>query len=104
MCPLIEKATFPYGKYQPAGSPGRSNIVYHCIPRLYMLIGTRFGGDGKQNFKLPDLQKSPDNMIYCVAVEGEFPMYGSRRSVFSFDWRCKLFTVLKQGCSSKTGG
>ncbi len=76
MCPLIgEVRLFPYGKI-PAGwlACAGQTLYITAYPRLYMLIGTRFGGDGKQNFKLPDLQKkSPDNMIYCVAVEGEFP-------------------------------
>jgi len=43
-------------------------------PGLYMLLGAKFGGDGKQKFKLPDLrEKLPENMLYCMAVEGEFP-------------------------------
>ena len=82
MCPLIgEVRLFPYGKIPAGWLPVQ---VKHCISphtELYMLIGTRFGGDGKQNFKLPDLQKSPDND--SLRVEGELDVWG-RRSVFQF--------------------
>jgi microcystin-dependent protein len=34
-----------------------------------------YGGDGKNNFALPNLKgKAPDpNMQYCIAMKGDFP-------------------------------
>lgn len=42
---------------------------------LYALFGTRFGGDGKTTFALPDLSgKSPSaGMEYYIAVTGLYP-------------------------------
>ena len=45
------------------------NIVEHQT--LYALLGTTYGGDGKQNFALPNLKgKEPaPGMHYCIAME-----------------------------------
>ena len=42
---------------------------------LFALLGTRFGGDGRLTFSLPDLRnKEPaPNMKYYIALEGNFP-------------------------------
>ena len=42
---------------------------------LFTLLGTTFGGDGKQTFGLPDLRgKEPTpNTHYCIALSGTFP-------------------------------
>lgn len=41
---------------------------------LEMLIGTRFGGDGTNNFNLPDLRSNaPANCKYVMALQGIFP-------------------------------
>ena len=45
---------------------------------LFSLIGTVFGGDGKTNFKLPDLREKspfPQNTQggYYIAMNGVFP-------------------------------
>ena len=42
---------------------------------LFALIGTNFGGDGRTNFGLPNLQgKEPASSLqYCIAVLGIFP-------------------------------
>ncbi len=43
-------------------------------PKLYMLIGTKFGKDGAFGFKLPDLtEASPQSLVYCMATQGEVP-------------------------------
>ena len=43
-------------------------------PKLYMMIGTKFGQDGKFKFTLPDLrEKAPAGLIYCIATEGKLP-------------------------------
>ena len=43
---------------------------------LFALIGTRFGGDGRKTFALPDMRKESPNiegLVWCIAVEGVFP-------------------------------
>lgn len=42
---------------------------------LYTLIGTKFGGDGRKNFAIPDLtERSPvPGLNYYIAVQGIFP-------------------------------
>ena len=72
---LGEVRLFPYGKI-PGGwlfCEGQTLYIQE-YPRLYMLLGTKFGGDGRHKFKLPDLRtKSPEKLMYCMAAEGEFP-------------------------------
>lgn len=72
---LGEIRLFPYAKVPEGWMACIGQILYIAeYPKLYMLVGTKFGGDGKQKFRLPDLKKrSPENMMYCMAVEGEFP-------------------------------
>jgi microcystin-dependent protein len=44
---------------------------------LETLMGTRFGGDGKNNFNLPDLRsKAPAKCSYMMAAQGLFPGSG----------------------------
>lgn len=42
---------------------------------LFSLIGARFGGDGRIDFRLPDLRdKSPqEGLKFCICIEGQFP-------------------------------
>ncbi len=72
---LGEIRLFPYGKAPEGWLECAGQTLYIAeYGKLYMLLGTRFGGDGKQKFKLPDLRKqTPEKMICCLAVEGEFP-------------------------------
>jgi microcystin-dependent protein len=45
-------------------------------PKLYMMIGAKFGQDGKFKFTLPDLrEKALPGMVYCIAAEGELPRF-----------------------------
>ncbi len=72
---LGEIRLFPYGK-TPEGwlECAGQTLFIAGHGKLYMLLGTKFGGDGKQNFRLPDLrQQAPENLKYCIALEGEFP-------------------------------
>lgn len=47
-------------------------------PALFSLLGTRFGGDGRTTFAVPDLRKaSPNpNLRYCIALNGVYPSRG----------------------------
>jgi len=43
---------------------------------LFSLIGDRFGGDGRQTFALPDMQKDAqptEGLTWCIAVDGIYP-------------------------------
>lgn len=41
-------------------------------PRLYMVIGSRFGGDGKIKYKLPKMEYDENpSFSYFIACEGE---------------------------------
>lgn len=72
---LGEIGLFPYGKTPRGWLECAGQEIYIAEhAKLYTLLGTKFGGDGTQRFKLPDLrQQVPENMRYCIAVEGEFP-------------------------------
>jgi microcystin-dependent protein len=53
---------------------GRTLSVNSYQP-LYALIGQLYGGDGKTNFKVPDLRgfEPIPNLHYCIAYNGEWP-------------------------------
>ena len=41
---------------------------------LYSLLGTKFGGDGRTTFALPDLRDvAPNGLTYSIVIEGLFP-------------------------------
>ncbi len=41
---------------------------------LFSLLGTRFGGDGRTTFALPDLQSAaPNGLTYVICTEGIYP-------------------------------
>lgn len=48
-------------------------------PTLHAVLGTRYGGDGKERFALPDLRgQAPATeaqpVQYIIALQGAFPM------------------------------
>jgi hypothetical protein len=41
---------------------------------LFALLGNEYGGNGRTNFKLPDLRKAaPNGLTYSICVEGTYP-------------------------------
>ena len=42
-------------------------------PALYSLVGTRYGGDGKTTFALPNLASPDGYMSYCICCDGLYP-------------------------------
>lgn len=50
---------------------------------LFVLLGTKFGGDGRSNFALPKLNETtpqglkalglPQGLYYCIVTQGVFP-------------------------------
>lgn len=76
-------ALFPYG-YAPIEwmlcDGTAMNIQWNM--GLYSLLGTRFGGDGINNFKIPDLRNAspiPENKgilgrcMYYICYRGSYP-------------------------------
>ena len=66
---------FPY-QFVPQGwmaCTGQS-LKISQYTALYSLLGTRFGGDGINDFHLPDLQKREPapGLTYCIAIEGAY--------------------------------
>lgn len=50
------------------------SLEINRYPLLYMIMGTKFGQEGKYQFSLPDLRgKAPPGLIYCIATEGHIP-------------------------------
>ena len=72
---LGEIRLFPYGKIPDGWLECAGQELYITEnANLFMLLGAKFGGNGKQKFRLPDLRRqAPENLKYCMAVEGEFP-------------------------------
>ncbi len=80
---ISQISLFPYG-YAPRGwmlCDGRT-LVIQSNAALYSLIGTRFGGDGKVNFKIPDLKNTSPiqlnkNQVLCtyyICYQGLYPV------------------------------
>ncbi|MGC1380687.1 MAG: tail fiber protein [Candidatus Baltobacteraceae bacterium] len=94
---LVNAAARPAARHAPAGSDtqliGSLLLVpYDFVPRhfekaagqilpiksnltLYVLLGNRFGGDGKNDFGLPDMRKHQpiEGLTYLIATSGIFP-------------------------------
>ena len=50
------------------------SLEMNKYPKLYMMIGTKFGQEGKFKFTLPDLrEKTLPGLAYCIATEGYLP-------------------------------
>ena len=73
---LIPYDDVPVGWLRCSGQ----SLHINKYPKLYMLIGTKFGKEGDFQFKLPDLTEAvPKGMTYCIAIEGRLPkIHGGR--------------------------
>jgi hypothetical protein len=68
---LLSAGSTPPPGTLPASGQTLSISVYTT---LFALLGTEYGGNGRTNFKLPDLRKSaPDGLTYSICVQGLFP-------------------------------
>ena len=68
---LLSAGSTPPPGTLPASGQTLSISVYTA---LFALLGTEYGGNGRTNFKLPDLRKSaPDGLTYSICVQGLFP-------------------------------
>lgn len=71
MDPLIASVIWFAGWYAPEGFMfcNGATLPIQRNEALYSLIGTRYGGDGRSNFKLPDLR--PDVIEYQVTKNAD---------------------------------
>ena len=74
--PLIgEIKLLPYEE-SPRGWMPCSGQTLHINehPKLYMILGTKFGKEGDLGFRLPDMRgDAKPGFRYCIAVEGDIP-------------------------------
>ena len=50
------------------------SLDVNAYPKLYMMLGTKFGRESKFTFRLPDLrEQAPFGLAYYIAAEGELP-------------------------------
>ncbi len=87
--PQLSEMRLYTGSFAPRGymrCDGRELSIAEYTS-LYALVGTRFGGDGRRTFKLPDMRKEEARIhkamglaenkknfiIYIIAVTGTFP-------------------------------
>lgn len=60
----------PYG-YLPCDG---HSLEVNKYPKLYMMIGNKFGQSDKTHFSLPDFTKNgPKGIRYCIAYKGQVP-------------------------------
>ncbi|MBO0708861.1 MAG: tail fiber protein [Candidatus Dormibacteraeota bacterium] len=57
------------------GTPARGQLLpISQNQALFSLLGTRFGGDGRTTFALPDLRSAaPNGLVYGICTSGIFP-------------------------------
>ena len=79
-------------RYRRRGAPSRKEVPWteHSLADgallptagndgLFVLIGTTYGGDGENNFALPDLREAAPNstggspVSYLICIDGVFP-------------------------------
>jgi hypothetical protein len=57
------------------GTPAKGqSLQINQNTALFSLLGTKYGGDGRTTFNLPDLQSAaPNGLTYVICTEGIFP-------------------------------
>lgn len=76
--PFIGEITMFAGTFAPRGwafCDGQT-VPISSNQALFSILGTNYGGDGRTNFKLPDLTKqarSLGGVKYIIAMQGVFP-------------------------------
>ena len=57
------------------GLPANGQILsIYSNQALFAVLGTKYGGDGKKTFALPDLRDvAPNGLTYSICTEGYFP-------------------------------
>lgn len=52
-------------------------LQIHDHQQLFVLLGTRFGGDGKTTFGLPNMNPPNREMRYVIVMNGVFPPHSA---------------------------
>ncbi len=63
--------SLPTNRWIPADG---STLTINQNQVLFSLLGTKFGGDGQVNFKVPDLNRNQSTLVYYIVNGGEFPI------------------------------
>jgi microcystin-dependent protein len=50
------------------------------FPKLYMMIGNKYGKADPHHFLLPNFNKKEEHFHYCIAIEGEIPQLNRRKN------------------------
>lgn len=85
------------GSYAPRGwafCEGQTLSV-SMYQSLYSLLFTTHGGDGRTNFKLPDLRKAEKALggnRYIICTQGEYPMFDNGGTSGAISGEIRLFT------------
>lgn len=71
---------------------------------LFAILGTKFGGNGTSNFRLPDLRGTEpnSNMHYCIAISGLYPSDGEYSNNESLIGSINLYAPSNQ-CKADMG-
>ena len=74
---LGEIRLFPYEDIPAGWMPCRGQALHiHEYPKLYMLLGDKFGKDGDHRFLLPEMTGAvQEGFTYCIATEGDIPKF-----------------------------
>ena len=77
--PFIGEVTIFAGSYSPRGFAFCEGQLLQIsqYQALFSILGTRYGGDGRTTFALPNLnaaEKSLTGARYIIALEGIFPV------------------------------
>lgn len=74
-CEISEVRLFP-GNYAPKGTFVADGRLLPIIDHqaLFSILGTTYGGDGINDFAIPDLRdQAPDGVSYVICASGTFP-------------------------------
>lgn len=85
-----------------------ASLPIHTNQALFSLLGTTYGGDGRTDFKIPNLaQRFPANGVtYYIAVEGYFPSGDATPVLKDGDIRYFAYTASspQEGFPARTTG
>ena len=79
-CTVGEVLLTAAGQWTAGGLPADGRLMpIMQNTALFSLLGTRYGGDGKSSFALPDLRAvTPNGMTYSICVSGVFPSWSAQ--------------------------
>ncbi|MCD5415092.1 MAG: phage tail protein [Clostridiales bacterium] len=80
---LISYTDIPSGWLRCRGQ----SLSINEYPKLYMLLGAKFGRESELQFNLPNLTSNgPEDLVYCIATVGELPNINGKSEE---GWQCQ---------------